>query len=124
MPRERLPSPPRWEKFTPKDAEPPPPALAALVELLARQKITAFEFRAAHAYWLADATGRRVIEASIRGAVERAIIRNLIVKQMAPERAVSAAIACHPTAAIHRVREALGQLSEAVGDIHLNSDQM
>jgi hypothetical protein len=95
-------------------AEAPPSVLAALVDLLDRRRITAFEFGAAFAYWQVNVSERIAIEARIRGAVERTIIRNLIVKQMAPDRAVCAATACHPNGVIHRIREALDQLAEAM----------
>jgi hypothetical protein len=72
------------------DAEAPPSELAALVDLLDRRRITALEFGAAFAYWQVNVTKRIAIEARIRGAVERTIIRNLIVKQMAPEHCASA----------------------------------
>jgi hypothetical protein len=102
------------------DAGSPPSELAALVDLLDRHRITAFEFGAAFAYWQVNVTERVAIEARIRGAVERAIIRNLIVKQMAPDRAVYAATACHPSGVIHRIREALDQLGEAMACATLN----
>ena len=73
------------------------PELAALVELFKEHSITAF-----------------TIESRMRGPTERAIIRNLIVNQMAPDHSVYAATASHPAGVIHYIRRALDQLAEAL----------
>ena len=92
----------------------PPPQLAALTELFKSHDITAFEFGAAHTYWLMSHAARVTIESRMKGPTERAIIRNLIVKQMAPDHSVYAATASHPAGVIHYVRRALDQLAEAL----------
>jgi hypothetical protein len=86
-----------------------PPELDALGDLFAREKITRSEFAAARAYLQMPYARRAEVDAQIND-VHRAILANLVLKQMTPGAAVYAATACHPGGILWRIREALDTL--------------
>ena len=90
-----------------------PPALDALGDLFAREKITRSEFAAAHAYLEMPRARRAEVDSQIDD-VNRAILVNLLLKQMTPGAAVCAATACRPGGILQRIREALDTLGAAL----------
>jgi hypothetical protein len=92
-----------------------PTALRPLAELLHRRKIRPSEFAAASAYLHKFNAGRTTkIDARIE-RVNLEIVRNLLVRQMAPREAVMAATGgCHPSSVLWRVSKALDRLGDAL----------
>lgn len=90
-----------------------PRELDALAGLLERQKITPSEFNAAQVYIGMPCADRAKIDSQMDD-VSRAIVANLVLKQMTPGAAVYAATACHPNGILQRIREALDQLGCAL----------
>ena len=90
-----------------------PCELRSLAGLLERQKITDAEFKAAQVYLEMPHTARAEIDSQMN-EVNRAIVSNLVLKQLTPGAAVYAATACHPGGILRRIREALDQLGLAL----------
>jgi hypothetical protein len=89
------------------------PELDGLARLLERQSITCSEFATARAYLELPHAERAEIDSQMK-QVNRAIIANLVLKQMMPGAAVYAATACHPGGILPRIREALDTLRAAL----------
>jgi hypothetical protein len=87
--------------------------LHSLAGLLGRQKITDAEFKAAQVYLEMPHSARAEIDSQMN-EVNRAIVSNLVLKQLTPGAAVYAATACHPGGIVRRIREALDQLDLAL----------
>jgi|SRR5580765_6166915 len=90
-----------------------PCELHSLAGLLERQKITDAEFKAAQVYLEMPHTVRAEIDSQMN-EVNRAIVSNLVLKQLTPAAAVYSATACHPGGILRRIREALDQLGLAL----------
>jgi hypothetical protein len=91
-----------------------PRELDALARLLERQNITCSEFTTARTYFEMSHAERAEVDSQMT-EVNRAIVANLVLRQMTPGGAVYAATACHPGGILRCIREALDQLGTMLG---------